>query len=159
MKRIYIFFLMGLLNQCSTSDKKSDSGGGDAIVLADLSGKTLNLDSYKGKTVFINFWATWCKPCIQEMPTLAIAQEKFKNDNIVFLFASNEEPEQIEKFQKKHPYNFQYVRVENFEELKIQALPTTYIFDAEGKLKFAESGFRKWDAAENIELISNIINP
>jgi thiol-disulfide isomerase/thioredoxin len=158
MKHIYIFFLIGLLTQCSTSDKKSDSNDRDAIVLTDLSGKTLNLDSHKGKVVFINFWATWCKPCIQEMPTLAIAQEKFKNENIVFLFASNEEPDQIEKFQKKHPYDFQYVRVENLEALNIQALPTTYIFDSEGKLKFSEAGLRAWDSVENIELISNIIN-
>ncbi len=157
MKHIYIFFLIGLLTQCSI-DKKSDSNDWDAIVLTDLSGKTLSLDSYKGKTVFINFWATWCKPCIQEMPTLAIAQEKFKNDNIVFLFASNEESDQIEKFQKKHSYDFHYVRVENFEELNIHALPTTYIFNSEGKLKFSESGFRTWDSAENIELISNIVN-
>jgi thiol-disulfide isomerase/thioredoxin len=158
MKHIYIFFLIGLLTQCSTSDKKSDSNDRDDIVLTDLSGKTLDLDSHKGKVVFINFWATWCKPCIQEMPTLAIAQEKFKNENIVFLFASNEEPDQIEKFQKKHPYNFQYVRVENLEALNIQALPTTYIFDSEGKLKFSEAGLRAWDSVENIELISNIIN-
>ncbi len=149
---------MGLLTQCSTSDKKSDSNNWDAIVLTDLSGNTFDLDSYKGKTVFINFWATWCKPCIQEMPTLAIAQEKFKNENIVFLYASNEEPEQIEKFQKKHPYDFHYVRVENLEELNIQALPTTYIFNADGKLKFSEAGLRIWDSTENIELISNIIN-
>jgi thiol-disulfide isomerase/thioredoxin len=158
MKHIYIFFLIGLLTQCSTSDKKSDSNDRDDIVLTDLSGKTLDLDSHKGKVVFINFWATWCKPCIQEMPTLAIAQEKFKNENIVFLFASNEEPDQIEKFQKKHPYNFDYVRVENLEALNIQALPTTYIFDSEGKLKFSEAGLRAWDSVENIELISNIIN-
>ena len=127
-------------------------------MLVDLKGNSVNLSSYKGKAVFINFWATWCKPCILEMPTLVRAQEKFKNANIVFLFASNEEPDQIMKFQDKHSYDFNYVRVENLEELNIQALPTTYIFNPAGKLEFSEAGYRTWDAADNIEMISKIIN-
>ncbi|MBL7872413.1 MAG: TlpA family protein disulfide reductase [Cyclobacteriaceae bacterium] len=157
MKRIYILFLIGLFAQCSSSDKKSDSSMNN-IVLTDLSGNSVSLDLYKGKTVFINFWATWCKPCIMEMPTIATMMEKFKNDNIVFLFASNEDLNQIEKFEKKHSFGFHYVRVDNFEALNIQALPTTYIFNSQGELEFSEVGFRSWDSAQNIELISKIVN-
>ena len=62
------------------------------------------------------------------------------------------------KFQDKHSYDFNYVRVENLEELNIQALPTTYIFNPAGKLEFSEAGYRTWDAADNIEMISKIIN-
>lgn len=151
-----IISLIIILTGCGKSNHDSNDLMG--IRLSEIDGEPLQLTQYSDKVVFVNFWATWCKPCIQEMPTLVKAQEKFKNDKIVFLYASNEEPEQIEKFQQKHPYDFHYVRVENFEEFNIQALPTTYIFNAEGKLEFSESGFRNWEASENIELIAKIIN-
>lgn len=157
MKYVYVLLLIGLFTQCSSTDKKSDSEANN-IVLTDLSGNSVSLDSYKGKAVFINFWATWCKPCIQEMPTIVTMMEKFKDDKIVFLFASNEEVDQIEKFERKHSFGFHYVHVDNLEALNILALPTTYIFNSDGDLKFSEAGFRAWDSNENLELISKIVN-
>lgn len=128
------------------------------VKLKELNDQPIDLGQYEGKVVFINFWATWCKPCIQEMPTIESAQSKLKNEKIIFLLASNEDKDRIEKFIKKHKYNFNYVHLENLEELKIQALPATFIFNAEGKLKFSESGFRNWDDPPNIELITKIMN-
>jgi thiol-disulfide isomerase/thioredoxin len=129
----------------------------DKIKLTDLDSKSINLNQYKGKTIFINFWATWCKPCLQEMPSIQHAQELLKNENIIYLFASDEAVEQIEKFKTNHPYPFHYVKAENIEALNIMALPTTYIFNPEGKLVFSEMGFRKWDDKNNIDLLMNII--
>ncbi len=129
----------------------------DKIKLTDLDSKSINLNQYKGKTIFINFWATWCKPCLQEMPSIHQAQELLKNENIIYLFASDETVEQIEKFKTNHPYPFQYVKAENIEALNIMALPTTYIFNPTGKLVFSEMGFRKWDDQNNIDLLMNII--
>lgn len=152
-KIFYLSLFFGFL-ACSGS-KDNDIA---KVKLKELTGQSIDLAQFEGKAVFINFWATWCKPCIQEMPTIADAQEKLKNENVIFLFASNEEPDQIEKFIKKHSYNFHYVHLENMEALKIQALPTTFIFNPEGKMKFSENGFRTWDEPENIELITKIMN-
>ena len=154
---------MVLLTGCSgkpgqQNDAVHDEEGMSRIKLADLNGQPVSPGQYKGKTVFINFWATWCKPCLQEMPSIENAQAKLYDQHVIFLAASNEEPEQIEEFMMKHEYHFHYVRLENMEELNIQALPTTYIFNPEGKLKFAETGYRRWDDPENIELITRIIN-
>jgi len=126
------------------------------VKLKELDGTPVDLSEYDGKTVFINFWATWCKPCIQEMPTIAEAQ-KLKGD-VVFLLASDEELSQIERFKKRHNYDFHYVHLENTEALKIPALPTTFIYNPEGKLKFSETGLRMWDDPANIELINSITN-
>ncbi|MBK7651800.1 MAG: redoxin domain-containing protein [Flammeovirgaceae bacterium] len=65
-----ILFLLCIAFAACTSDKKSDSEriSLEDISLTDLSGKAIDLSQYKGKTVFINFWATWCRPCLQEMP-------------------------------------------------------------------------------------------
>jgi thiol-disulfide isomerase/thioredoxin len=127
----------------------------DKIKLTELDGSPIDLHQYKGKTIFINFWATWCGPCVQEMPSIQKAKSRLKDEDIVFLFASNEEVEAIEAFKKRQSYDFHYVRVENLEQLNIMALPTTYIFNPNKKLIFSEMGYRKWDSKNNIDLIIN----
>ena len=156
-KALLIFALL-FLPGCSSKNKENNTISLDDIKLSTLSGEKIDMEEFKDKTVFINFWATWCKPCIQEMPTINSAQSMFKDNDVVFLFASNEEVDQINTFSTKHPYAFRYVKLENMEELKIQALPTTFIFDSDGELQFSETGFRMWDDQSNIDLISKIKN-
>lgn len=162
LKKISIALLFGIVGCVGDNKEKTSSNTEEnqvigKIALKDLNHHVINLKEYKGKTIFINFWATWCKPCLQEMPSIQQAQELLKNEDIVFLFATDEAVEQIEKFKTNHQYPFHYVRAENMEALNIMALPTTYIFNAEGKLVFSEMGFRKWDDKDNIDLLMNII--
>ncbi|MEJ7694901.1 hypothetical protein, partial [Daejeonella sp.] len=84
-------------------------------------------------------------------------QNILRDEEIVFLLASNESIEEIDGFRIKHDYKFDYTRIENSEDLDIQALPTTFIFSPEGNLAFSEPGGRKWDDAGNIKLIREII--
>lgn len=129
----------------------------DKIRLTDINGQAISLKQYQEKTIFINFWATWCKPCIQEMPSINEAQKILKNEEVIFLMASNESIEQIEEFKKNHEYNFDYVRIENSEEMNVQILPATYIFNSKGNLVFSEAGLRKWDDKNNIDMILKIV--
>lgn len=128
----------------------------EKIRLKDLNDQPVNLDKYKGKTVFINFWATWCRPCIEEMSSIANAQKILTDTDVIFLLASGESAEEINAFRNAHDYKFNYIRIKNSEESGIQALPTTYIFNPAGKLVFSETGSRKWDDKNNIDLIINI---
>ncbi len=154
-----ILFLAVMFVGCSPGrESKIKLINPEDIVLTDLKGQSINLSDYKEKTIFVNFWATWCRPCLQEMPTLANAQNKLKNESIVFLFASNESLDQIVRFEKKQGYGFLYAHLGNMEELNILALPTTYIFNKNGELRFSEPGFRTWDSPENIQLITQIVN-
>jgi thiol-disulfide isomerase/thioredoxin len=130
----------------------------EKIKLADLKSNSLSLKQYAGKTIFLNFWATWCKPCIAEMPTIEKARNILNKEEIVFLIASGEAIEEIEAFRQTHDFNFNYCQIQNSEELGFQALPTTYIFNAEGDLVFSESGYRKWDEKSNIDMILKIVN-
>ncbi|HEV8081228.1 MAG TPA: TlpA disulfide reductase family protein [Chitinophagaceae bacterium] len=130
----------------------------DKIRLTDLQGHAVSINQYKGKTIFINFWATWCKPCIQEMPSIKEAQHILQKENIIFLMASDESTEQIKDFSNTHEYKFNYVRIENSEEMNVQALPTTFIYNNNGKLVFSETGSRKWNDKNNIDLILKIAN-
>ncbi|HLF45973.1 MAG TPA: TlpA disulfide reductase family protein [Chitinophagaceae bacterium] len=147
---------------CNSEDQVEKAGGNKSVIeisqihLKNLAGDSVNLEQYKGKTIFLNFWATWCKPCLQEMPSIKTAMEIMNNKDIVFLFASDETVEQIESFKNSHDYNFNYVKAENTEALNIMALPTTFIFAPDGTLAFSEMGYKKWDDKKNIDLILNI---
>ena len=158
---ILIILFIGIIG-CNnrTSEKQNASSEVireiDKIRLTDLNGQPHSLKQYPGKTIFINFWATWCKPCIQEMPSIKEMQNILQNENIIFLMASNESPEQIEEFTNTRDYKFNFVRIENSEEMNVQALPTTFIFNKKGELVFSETGFRKWNEKNNIDLILKI---
>ncbi len=160
--RISLVLLSILLGSCQGGRKEPRTDAAEIslarISLSELDGKAVDIATFEGKTVFVNFWATWCKPCIQEMPTIARLQESLKDENIIFLFASNEESNEIENFAKKRGFPFHYVKIENLEELNIQALPTTFIFDRAGQLRFSEAGYRSWDDPENLTMINAIIN-
>jgi len=158
---ILIILFIGIIG-CNnrTSEKQNASSEVireiDKIRLTDLNGQPHSLKQYPGKTIFINFWATWCKPCIQEMPSIKEMQNILQNENIIFLMASNESSEQIEEFTNTRDYKFNFVRIENSEEMNVQALPTTFIFNKKGELVFSETGFRKWNEKNNSDLILKI---
>lgn len=156
MKRIFFFSLLLILG-CSPVRKVDQKITLDAIQLTDLSGRAVDVSQFKGKAVLINFWATWCKPCLQEMPSFANAQDRLRDEPIVFLFASNETLERIARFKDKQKFEFNYFHLGNLEALNIQALPTTFIFDREGQLKFSEAGFRDWTSPESTQVITNAI--
>ena len=130
----------------------------DKIQLTDLKNLGIDIKQYMGKTFFVNFWATWCKPCIAEMPSIQKLQTRLKDENIIFLLASNEEVSEIEGFKNDNNYTFNYTRIINLESLNIQAIPTTYIYNPDGKLIFSETGSRNWDDSANIQMILKIIN-
>ena len=130
----------------------------EKVRLTNLNEDVVDLNNYRTKTVFINFWATWCKPCIEEMPTIKNAMNSFKSKNIEFLFASDETRDEIQGFEASHNYNLNYLIAGNMEELNIMGLPTTFIFNKNGELVFSEMGYRKWDDPANIDLIMKIVD-
>ena len=161
-------FLSFVLYACGDSTKPKDINKEKTalqkstiaqVVLTDLNDRPIDLEKYKGKTIFINFWATWCKPCREEMPSIKDAMNILKDEKVEFFFASDETKEQIEDFREAHDYNFNYVRVENLGNLGIMGLPTTFIFNRGGELVFSEMGYRKWDDKANIDLILNKAEP
>ena len=159
---LFLFTISACKNATETketnksTDKISQKGNAIAqLHLTDLHDQPIDLEKYKGKTVFINFWATWCKPCREEMPSIQEAMKILKDKKIEFLFASDETTEQIEEFKVAHEYSFNYVKVGSLSELNIMGLPTTFIFNSNGELIFSEMGYRKWDDEANIDLILN----
>jgi len=158
MRSLFFIFLIALAACSSQKTGEQSSMVASQIKLTDLDGKEVDLTEFEGKTVFVNFWATWCRPCIQEMPSIAALQKQLAGKNIEFFFASDEEVDKIQKFTESRKMMLNFVRIENPESLGIQALPTTFIFDGEGNMVFSEVGFRKWDDPATIEMVTNLIN-
>lgn len=158
--RFSIVLLLWLLG-CKQVDKNkpvsiSKASVLDQLKLTDLTNKPVDLKQYIGKAIFLNIWATWCKPCITEMPAIQNAQNMLKKEGVVFLLASGENAEEIASFKNANDYNFNYTRIENSEDLNVQTLPTTFIFNAEGELVFSEMGSRQWDDNISISMIRKI---
>ena len=151
-----LIFCFALFFGCS---RKADPDSElDKIKMRDLNDHPIDPQQFKDKVVFINFWATWCAPCIAEMPSIQNVSTQVPSDKIQFLLASNETVERITTFRKRQKISLQFVQLENQEEIGIQVLPTTYIINAKGELVFSEAGSRQWDSPENIELLNKIIN-
>lgn len=111
--------------------------------LIDLSGNPITLESLKGKVVIINFWATWCQPCREEMPQLNSLVKEFQDqDDVVFLGVSNEDPKLINEFLNQNTFLYQ-VFLDNGQVASmfdIQSIPTHLVIDKKGRLQFQHVG-------------------
>ena len=134
-----------------STDESSDNLV-DKIKLVDLENNPIDLADFKGQTVFLNFWATWCKPCILEMPSIERAQQQLRDENFVFLLASDESIDKIKRFQNTRNFDLPFVSItESFADLGIYSIPATLVIDPTGKITWNQVGALEWDAPEVLE--------
>ena len=157
-----IFLLFSCGSSSKSTEEKEDNASAKELSLVekfdfeDLEGNKFEWTDTKGKLVFVNFWATWCKPCIKEMPSVSEANIQLKDDNVIFIVASDEDVEKIKKFESKHHYSFGLVHSKtSVFDLGVQALPTTIIINEEGVIVFNEIGARDWASEKSIALIKS----
>ncbi len=126
-------------------------------VFMDLEGNAVSLSDFKGKRILLNFWATWCKPCIQEMPSLMQAKPVLEKEGYVILLASEESLKTIQKFKQTVPYKFKYLRYTGgLVQFSVHALPTTFIFSESGEKVHEIIGATTWDSPEMIKKLKAI---
>jgi cytochrome c biogenesis protein CcmG/thiol:disulfide interchange protein DsbE len=101
-----------------------------------LDGKEVKLSDYKGKVVLVNFWASWCPPCKEEMPILEKVYQKYNDKNFVILAVNMDTSEgAMKEFLEKNRYSFPIVRIKGEAGLNIPGLPTSYLVDKDGSVK------------------------
>lgn len=119
----------------------------DNFSFTDLDGRPIDLRKIRGKAIVVNIWATWCGPCIAEMPHIENAYNRFKKDSVVFLIASDEPVEKIFRFKEKKNINLPFCSF-TMKDIPVpmsQARPQTYIFNSKGELIYNRIGAFKWD--------------
>jgi thiol-disulfide isomerase/thioredoxin len=131
------------------------------LVLEDLEGNTINLSSYSDKTIFISFWATWCPPCIAEMPSIQKLTDRFGEKLPTFLITSEDKAKVI-TFLKEHNYNlpvyFQKSQAKGI--LNINSYPTSFLISSNSEVIVHKTGAANWNSASFREKLNAILkNP
>ena len=123
----------------------------------DIEGNPIELSDYKGKKVFLNYWATWCRPCIEEMPAIERLQTLLEKENYVFLLASDQSIAKITKFKEARDFDFNYIKFNGaLAEEQITALPVTIVYNELGEQVARFDGGMEWDSAEIIQKLKEV---
>lgn len=127
--------------------------------LEDSEGNTFDYTSTKGKVVLINFWATWCPPCIAEMPGLEKLYNDYK-DKVIFIFVSNEDNEKISRFIEKNNYSFKVYRAKSQypENFNVSSIPRTFLIDKKGIIVIDKTGASNWNSEKVRRIIDELLS-
>jgi thiol-disulfide isomerase/thioredoxin len=119
------------------------------LVLYDLEGNSRNLSEVKGKPVFINFWASWCPPCIAEMPSIHDLYADY-GEKIDFYIITNEQQSKVRKFLIKKNYELPVYLMRSIpsKEIYSTSIPATYLVDKDGKIVISKIGPADWNSKE-----------
>jgi peroxiredoxin len=133
----------------------------DDFELASLSGRKVKLSDYRGKVVFLNFWATWCPPCRGEMPSMERLHQKLAGRGLEIVAVDLQEPKDtVRKFVADRSLTFTVVLDASGEigaAWGAQSIPTTYLIDRTGGIIARSVGGREWDSADMVTLFEAIL--
>ena len=121
------------------------------LKLRDIRGNIIQLSDFKGKIVLVNFWATWCAACIEEMGSMQNLYENLKKQGVEIVAISIDRwnEDRIIEYADKNKLNFHILRDPDQKVRKqyyVMGLPTSYLIDGEGKIRGYASGARTWDS-------------
>lgn len=132
----------------------------------DLNGKPMHLSDYRGKVVVLNFWGSWCPPCVEETPALNRLEKYIAPKNGVVLgVAADEDPTAYEKFLREHGVTFETYRdpatrdqrspiAESYGTIMV---PETYIIGPDGRITRKIIGMQEWDSPEMLKYFDSIL--
>ncbi len=131
------------------------------FTLPDLNGKKVTLKDYRGKIVFLNFWATWCLTCEEEMPSMEKLYQRFKGDSFEMLTVSiDKEEELVAPYMEKFGLTFLSLLDPKSKVAKIYrttGVPETFIINREGFIVHKAIGPRKWDTEDSFVAFNNLV--
>jgi peroxiredoxin len=131
------------------------------FTLMSAQGTDISLSDYEGKFVLLNFWATWCPPCVKEMPALNDLHNKLNGRNGLEVVGIHVGPAlaTVKQFLKNRPVDFDILIDKNMSlsSWQVSGLPTTFLISPSGKLIYKATGEREWGSDEMIEFIRDIM--
>ena len=131
------------------------------FTLKDLKGNDVTLSSFKGKPVFLNFWATWCGFCKKERKELDALYKVYKEkDLLIIAVALEKSKEKVVNFVKKHPAEYIVLldtKMTSGAMYGVSGFPTTFLIDSEGVIKYKAPGYREWSSSFSASIIDKLI--
>lgn len=158
------FVIKGLMQigffRPAINNKNEKQAASPEAVFTDASGTAVNLSSLKGKVIFLNFWATWCPPCIAEMPGIDKLYKSFSNrEDIVFLMVDADgDLSTSQAFMEAHNYGFPLYAANpgTSSGLFTGTLPSTIIINKKGNIVFRETGAANYNTKQFADFITNL---
>lgn len=128
------------------------------IALTDLSGYPVSLQSYASRPLFVNFFATWCGPCIRELPELANLRSKLSDQKLQILCISDEPVEKLQNIQDQFGDRLTVLHsVKSFHDMGIYTYPTNYIYNARGLKVYEHINPEDWSSEEVVDRVRKIL--
>jgi len=126
--------------------------------LTDVQGNTVNFTEAKGNVILVNVWATWCPPCIAEMPSMQALNNRYTSE-VSFYFVSLEPAETLQRFIEKKGYDLPVYSIQDKfpEALETNSFPTTYLISKSGKIVMNKKGAADWDSKSVHETIDALL--
>lgn len=142
-----------LSNVLSVYEKASD------WTLTSLDGREMVFGDFKGKVIFLNFWATWCGPCIEEMPSIQRLYDSLQVTGTEFLLVSSEPLEKLRSYAKEKRFTVPiYHTADRVPAVfPVAVVPTTYILNGEGTIMFKHIGGGQWDHPWTMKFIRQLL--
>ena len=147
-------FLLGFLLAASVAAAGAQElspwtgGATPPLALSDLEGKPHRLEAYRGKVVLVNFWATWCEPCRDEMPSIGKLRDSLQGRPFAVLAVNLGEPEsRIRRFAERVPMNFPVLLDRDTavaKSWKARILPASYLVGPDGRIRYSVLGEIDW---------------
>jgi thiol-disulfide isomerase/thioredoxin len=162
VQKIIVFLIITVGFSCCVQ-KSNESGVSNnettfpEMALVNSAGEKVSLSSLKGKKVFVNLWATWCPPCVAEMPSIQELYNKTNNENTAFVlisFDKNFETAKNWTRQKNYSMPIYAADSELPELFQVQGIPTTFIFNEEGNLIFSKVGSENYAGSKFLKMMS-----
>lgn len=131
--------------------------------LMDMQGQKVSLADFKGKVVILNFWATWCSPCREEMPSMEMLYRKYKDQGLVILAVNVEKDAAkiVKNFLQRTPYTFPILLDDKAEVqslYKVFRFPETFVIDRSGNVVETVTGAIDWTGPQPVKLINFLLN-
>ncbi|MDD5328679.1 MAG: TlpA disulfide reductase family protein [Sulfuricella sp.] len=147
--------------QAAALDLKPYGGATPALQLKDLAGKTHDLRDYRGQVVMVQFWATYCGPCVKEMPSMVRLEARLAGKPFTILAVNMGETEaEVKDFLGKVKTDFTILMDNDGKALaawKVFVAPSTFLIDAKGRIRYTLQGGAEWDAPEYARVIGEML--
>jgi len=166
MKRVAALLLLAVFAASPTQARELKPYAGDPapppLTLPDLAGKTHRLEDYRGGVVLVNFWASWCPPCVHELPSMQRLSRELEGRPFTILAVDMAESEaDVRRFlEEKVQVDFTVLMDRDgsaLREWKVFAFPTSFVVGPDGQIRYALFGALDWDAPEVIAKITGLL--